>query len=77
MNATHILNDNDKGMLTAKNRRELIRHLIEYQTHRFGQNPKQNEKDAISTAAGFLFKMLTPVSKFKNIFCVLISLNCF
>lgn len=66
MNATHILNDNDKGMLTAKNRRELIRHLTEYQIQRFGQNPTQNEKDSIATAAGFLFKMFTPVSRFQT-----------
>lgn len=70
MNATHILNENEKGTLTTKCRRQLIRHLTEYQTKRFGQTPKQNEKDSIANAAAFVFKMFTSVSKFKIVYII-------
>lgn len=68
MNAIHILNENESDILTVKSRRQLIRHLVEFQTQRFGEKAKQSEMDAIATAAGFIFKMLSAVSAIYKLF---------
>lgn len=60
-NATVILDENERGTLTDKSRRLLIRHLNDYQTERFGENPNKGQKDAIATAASCIFTTLSVV----------------
>lgn len=62
-NATGILEENAKGSLTETTRRKLIRHITDYQTVRFGDKANQEQRMAIATAAGFLFKSLSSVSE--------------
>lgn len=51
--------------MSEKSRRQLIRHITEYQTSRFGENPTREQRQAIATATGFVFETLSAVSN-KN-----------
>lgn len=55
--ATNLL-ERKKQCLTEKSRRELIRHVFEYQTSRFGKDPNDDQKKAIDKAVVFLFPSL-------------------
>lgn len=67
-NATVILDENERNMLTEKSRRLLIRHLNDYQKERFGINPNQAQKDAIASATSFIFTSLKAVNKSAVVF---------
>lgn len=67
VNATKILDENKDGILTEKSRRQLIRHIIDYQTKRFGPKPSLDQRQAIVTATGFLFECLSTVSEKSEI----------
>lgn len=55
--ATHLL-EQRKHRLTEKSRRELIRHVFDYQTSRFGNDPNDDQKLAIDKAVLFLYPFL-------------------
>lgn len=61
MNATHILDENEKGPMTVKSRRQLIRHLNEFQNSRFGSAPNQEQRMAVAKAAETVFNTMSAV----------------
>lgn len=62
VNAGHILSEYEDGVLTEKSRRQLIRHITDYQILRFGSNPTPDQKQSIATVTGFVFQTLSAVS---------------
>lgn len=62
MNAGHILTENKQGAFTEKTRRQLIRHVTEYQLSRFGKNTTIEQKESVAVATGMLFPSLSAVS---------------
>lgn len=58
-NATDILHENKStGELSEKSRRKLIKHLHEYLSDTFGDDPSPNETKMLAKAAIHLFPCL-------------------